>query len=93
MKAQYLPKTIAGKVARLAEEAAEVAVACNKTLRIHEEQRDDDVHVSASFESALEGYNPELPEAERETNRDWILREIQDLEHAIRVVKNTLERE
>lgn len=30
----------------------------------------------------LESYNPELPEEQRETNRDWILRELADLELA-----------
>ncbi len=84
MKAKYLPKTTGGQVARLAEEAAEVATACNKTLRIAMEWDPDD------FEAALEGGNPELPPEKRETNRDWILREIKDLEHAIKVVKKAL---
>lgn len=39
---------------------------------------------------ALEGGNPELPPAERETNRDWILREIKDLEAAIKAVRKAL---
>jgi hypothetical protein len=28
-------------------------------------------------------YNPELPEAERETNRDWVKREMQDVRDAL----------
>ena len=31
----------------------------------------------------LGSFNPELPEAEAETNREWILRELDDLEAAI----------
>lgn len=83
MKAKYLPKTTGGKIARLGEEAAEVATACNKTLRICLEER-------SGIEDALEGFNPELPKNDRETNRDWILREIKDLEHAIQAVKKAL---
>ena len=30
-----------------------------------------------------DGYNPELPKKDRETNVDWLLREITDLEGAI----------
>lgn len=30
-----------------------------------------------------ESFNPELPEAERETNRDWLLRELKDLRFAL----------
>ena len=42
--------------------------------------------LAAAGKSALwgfESYNPYLPEAERETNRAWLLREIDDLERAI----------
>ena len=38
----------------------------------------------------LESYNPELPEAERETNREWILRELKDLRRAIDEVESDL---
>lgn len=31
----------------------------------------------------LDSYNPELPPEERETNRDWITREVADLVFAI----------
>ena len=31
----------------------------------------------------LESYNPELPPEERETNRDWLLRELQDLARTV----------
>ena len=30
-----------------------------------------------------DSYNPEIPEIERETNREWLLRELDDLEGAI----------
>jgi NTP pyrophosphatase (non-canonical NTP hydrolase) len=38
----------------------------------------------------LESYNPELPVERRETNRDWILRELNDLEGAIARVRGAL---
>jgi NTP pyrophosphatase (non-canonical NTP hydrolase) len=38
----------------------------------------------------LESYNPELPRHERETNREWILRELHDLERAMRLVREAL---
>ena len=31
--------------------------------------------------------NPELDDQDQETNRDWILRELRDLENAIRIVR------
>lgn len=31
----------------------------------------------------LHSWNPDLPEAERETNRDWVLREIADVRGAL----------
>lgn len=39
----------------------------------------------------LESTNPELPPNERETNREWILRELVDLELAIDIVRSELE--
>jgi hypothetical protein len=39
--------------------------------------------VGKTIRWGLDSTNPELPEAERETNRDWILRELVDLERAI----------
>jgi len=38
----------------------------------------------------LDSYNPELPPDQRETNRDWILRELRDLQNAISRVQGTL---
>lgn len=38
----------------------------------------------------LDAYNPELLEEDRETNRDWILREIKDVKRAIKFVKNEI---
>ena len=37
-----------------------------------------------------ESYNPELPPEQRETNREWVLRELPDLERAIRYVREAL---
>ncbi len=38
----------------------------------------------------LDSTNPELPLPERETNRNWILRELTDLERACAIVRNAL---
>ncbi len=38
----------------------------------------------------LDSVNPEIPAAERETNRDWILRELHDLERAIGFVREAI---
>lgn len=35
----------------------------------------------------LNSYNPELSSEQRETNREWILRELNDLEQAIQIVR------
>ena len=35
----------------------------------------------------LDSYNPELSANERETNREWVLRELKDLKRAIRFVE------
>ena len=39
--------------------------------------------VGKTIRWGLDSTNPELPESERETNRDWILRELKDLRGAI----------
>jgi NTP pyrophosphatase (non-canonical NTP hydrolase) len=46
--------------------------------------------VGKTIRWGLESYNPELPYAERETNRQWILRELQDLKGAIKFVEDSL---
>ena len=46
--------------------------------------------VGKTIRWGLDSYNPDLPEKEREPNRDWILREIKDLEQAIKIVKKEL---
>lgn len=46
--------------------------------------------VGKTFRWGLESFNPE-PGASRETNRKWILREINDLEGAIARVRVALE--
>lgn len=38
----------------------------------------------------LESHNPELPDDERETNRDWLARELRDLKEAIALLEGTL---
>jgi NTP pyrophosphatase (non-canonical NTP hydrolase) len=67
MKPQYEPKTTAQALGYLVEECGEVLAAVGKTQRW-----------------GLESTNPDLPiEEDRETNRDWILRELKDLSGAI----------
>ena len=39
----------------------------------------------------LDSYNPELPEKDRETNRQWILREVVDIERAIKFIKEAID--
>ena len=46
--------------------------------------------VGKSLRWGLNSVNPELPVSEQETNRDWILRELADLELAISNVKEML---
>lgn len=43
-----------------------------------------------SLRWGLESVNPEIPVSEQETNREWLLREIEDLETAIANVKERL---
>jgi hypothetical protein len=83
MNPAYLPKTTAGILAWCSEECAEVGSAISKTLRVEAEQ-------SGGIVVALESGNPELAGKDFETNRDWILREIADLELAIAAVKKAL---
>ena len=40
----------------------------------------------------LDSWNPTLPEVERETNENWLLRELRDLETAIKLVRRFVER-
>lgn len=46
--------------------------------------------VGKSIRWGLDGYNPELPKEEQETNRVWILRELKDLKLAIKYVTDTI---
>lgn len=47
--------------------------------------------VGKSQRWGLESVNPELPPEQQETNRGWILRELQDLKRAIEFVEMDLE--
>lgn len=76
MKPGYEPKTLAGKLHWLSEEAAEVLQACSKTARMAEER-------GISILDSLHSYNPDVPVDERETNHAWIRREMADLKEAI----------
>lgn len=38
----------------------------------------------------LDSVNPELPPEKQETNRDWILRELQDLKLSIEIVEEEI---
>ena len=46
--------------------------------------------VGKTLRWGLNSYNPDLPEKERETNREWVLRELKDLEQAIKIAKEGL---
>jgi len=46
--------------------------------------------VGKTLRWGLDSYNPELPKKKRETNRDWILRELQDLKLAIELVEKEI---
>jgi NTP pyrophosphatase (non-canonical NTP hydrolase) len=48
--------------------------------------------VGKSQRFGLSSFNPELLEAEREENGDWVLRELVDLERAIGFVREDLAR-
>ena len=43
-----------------------------------------------SIRWGLDSYNPELPIYERETNEQWLLRELKDLKGAISIVEASL---
>lgn len=47
--------------------------------------------VGKTIRWGLESTNPELPPEEQETNRDWVLRELDDLERAIRYAREALQ--
>ncbi len=77
MKKAYEPKTTDQKLGYLVEECGEALAAVGKTIRW-----------------GLESVNPELSPTStspRETNREWILRELDDLERAIAFVRQDLE--
>lgn len=81
MKPQYMPKTLPATLGYLVEECGEVLAAVGKTQRW-----------------GPDSFNPELPETDpyhvtggRETNRQWILREMRDLSLAIALVTKALE--
>lgn len=38
----------------------------------------------------LDSYNPEVPRMPKDTNQDWLLRELDDLERAIGYVRSAL---
>ena len=46
--------------------------------------------VGKTFRWGLDGVNPNLPKKKQETNRSWVLRELEDLERAISEVRSVL---
>lgn len=92
MKPGYEPKTLGGTLMWLAEECTEVSQAIDKTTRIAFEVAEADPPISRTdcLVWALTCGNPELPVHQRESNRNWILREVADLELAIAAVKKAL---
>lgn len=79
MNAAYLPKTLKGKLARLAEEAGEVVTAYGKIQRFGLDTR----------------YNPVLKRVTNrdyavESNREAMMRELRDLESALNEARAAL---
>jgi hypothetical protein len=62
-----------------------------KLGKLVEEAGEVQAAIGKALRWGLGGSNPELPEDERETNCDWILREIGDLEEACAIVRSDLE--
>lgn len=46
--------------------------------------------VGKTLRWGLDSFNPEVPREKRESNRDWILREIRDLKYAIKLAEEVL---
>ena len=47
--------------------------------------------VGKTMRWGLDSFNPELPADQRESNRDWIKRELKDLRRSIRFVEQSLD--
>jgi NTP pyrophosphatase (non-canonical NTP hydrolase) len=56
-----------------------------------EEMGEVQAAVGKSIRWGLHSYNPEVHPSKREMNGDWILREIEDLELAIKLAKESIE--
>ncbi len=73
---RYAPKTMKAKLGLVVEECGEVLAAIGKAQRW-----------------GLESFNPEIRDLiDRETNRDWILRELDDLDRASALLRAALKR-
>lgn len=48
--------------------------------------------IGKSLRWGLDSHNPELPEAERETNEAWVRREVADLQASLRRLLDELDR-
>jgi hypothetical protein len=93
LKPGYEPKSLGGKLTWLMEECHEVGQGVDKTLRLAFECVNADepgVTPTMLLLWALNGGNPELDPATRESNREWILRELGDLKLAIAAVEKAL---
>lgn len=82
MKPEFVPKTLGGKLNWLGEECAELLQAIQKTQRFQAENGE-------SITRALHYFDPTVPHEKRETNHAWILRELEDLKQAIRIMDDT----
>jgi len=89
MKEEYKPNTIEQKLGYLVEECGEVLHAVGKTQRWGLESVDPTDNAKLITTNG-DGYYYEY---RKETNREWILREIKDLEQAINMVKEGLSQE
>lgn len=74
---KYFPTTRTGRYFHLIEELGEVAEASGRLLAA----------LGKAGRHGMDSYNPELPPGQRETNAQWILREMEQLETAIAKAK------
>lgn len=56
-----------------------------------EEAGEAQAAIGKAIRWGLESVNPELPPEEQETNRNWILRELEDVERALLFLRDALE--
>ena len=61
-----------------------------RLFRLVEEMGEVSAAIGKACRFGMNSVNPELPQAEQETNAAWLARELQDLKHAIAAVEQDL---